>query len=301
MPYINNQQYYQNGTGSPTPANWGSYEKLTLDEAITNFMIMYIGNDKQINNVKRHEVIFHMKQAIKQLNYDALREVKSVELRVDDDLKFILPPDYVNYVKISLNADGMLYPLYEDRKVNTAIGYDQDPTTGDVLFDINGNITTHVSTLDLSRITPSQYLGNGLYNGYYGWYYNSNWYFAFSVGGKFGLDTSNANQGPTFRVNGGAIDFSSDISGNLVILEYISDGMQNGVNGDIWIHKFAEEFVYAYTVWKLLSAKSNITVYDRELAKKRSTAELRNAKIRLSNLHPSRLLMSLRGQNKFIK
>ena len=36
-------------------------------------------------------------------------------------------------------------------------------------------------------------------------------------------------------------------------------------------------------------------------ARKDKAALLRNAKIRLSNIHPSRLLMSMRGQNKWIK
>jgi hypothetical protein len=35
--------------------------------------------------------------------------------------------------------------------------------------------------------------------------------------------------------------------------------------------------------------------------KKEKTASLRNTKIRLSNLHPARLLMSLRGKDKWIK
>ena len=36
-------------------------------------------------------------------------------------------------------------------------------------------------------------------------------------------------------------------------------------------------------------------------ARKDKSSLLRNAKIRLSNIHPGRLLMNLRGQNKLIK
>ncbi len=35
--------------------------------------------------------------------------------------------------------------------------------------------------------------------------------------------------------------------------------------------------------------------------KKAKSALLRNAKIRLSNIHPGRLLMNLRGRDKWIK
>jgi hypothetical protein len=37
------------------------------------------------------------------------------------------------------------------------------------------------------------------------------------------------------------------------------------------------------------------------MARDEKHAELRNAKLRLSNLHPSRLLMTLRGQGQQIK
>ena len=63
----------------------------------------------------------------------------------------------------------------------------------------------------------------------------------------------------------------------------------------------AEEFVYRYIKWALLNAKYGITVYDRKLARDEKQAEFRNAKIRLSNMHPSRLLMTLRGRGKWIK
>ena len=36
-------------------------------------------------------------------------------------------------------------------------------------------------------------------------------------------------------------------------------------------------------------------------AQKDKSSLLRNAKIRLSNIHPGRLLMNLRGQDKWIK
>jgi hypothetical protein len=36
-------------------------------------------------------------------------------------------------------------------------------------------------------------------------------------------------------------------------------------------------------------------------AKKEKTAILRNTRIRLGNIHPGRLLMNMRGQDKWIK
>lgn len=288
-------QYYSD------PANYGSYQYTTLADVVNNFMIMYVGNDKQINNVRRHEIIFYAKEAIKLLNFDAkIKPVNSIELEVGDDLKFILPSDYVNYIRISINVDGTLRPLYENRMANTAIGYLQDNNLN-LLFDIDGNVLTGTSNLDLSRVNQTQYNGPGIYYGCMGWCVDDCWYFGYNVGARYGADTRDMFAGPSFRVNNGVIDFSSGIANQLVVLEYISDGMANGVDANINVHKFAEEFVNRYIKWKILNGKVNVPVYDRKLARDEKQAEFRNAKLRLSDMHPSRLLMSLRGQSRQLK
>lgn len=288
-------QYYSD------PENYGSYQYTTLADIVNNFMIMYVGNDKQINNVRRHEIIFYAKEAIKLLNFDAkIKPVNSIELEVGDDLKFILPSDYVNYIRISINVGGTLRPLYENRMANTALGYLQDNNLN-LLFDIDGNVLTGTSNLDLSRVNQTQYSGPGIYNGCMGWCVDDCWYFGYNVGARYGADTRDMSAGPSFRVNNGVIDFSSGIANQLVVLEYISDGMANGVDANINVHKFAEEFVNRYIKWKILNGKVNIPVYDRKLARDEKQAEFRNAKLRLSDMHPSRLLMSLRGQSRQLK
>jgi len=111
MSYITPYQYYTNGGVVPTDNNWGSYQYVSLADIVNNFMSVFVGNDKQVNNVKRYEILFHAKQAIKKLNYDAMKNIKTVEMYVDSSLKMILPSDYVNYIRISVNVDGLLRPL----------------------------------------------------------------------------------------------------------------------------------------------------------------------------------------------
>ena len=48
MAYITDYQYYENGGVNPTNSNWGSYQFVSLDDIVTNFMLMYVGNDIQI-------------------------------------------------------------------------------------------------------------------------------------------------------------------------------------------------------------------------------------------------------------
>lgn len=308
MAYITEYQYYEN-TGNPNSENenWGSYQYISLKDIVNNFMLMYVGNDKLINNVERYNILFHAKRAIQELNYDSMKEIKILELEVSDTLRYVLPHDYVNWVRISLYKNGTLLPLTENIQTNWSDAYLQD-NNAKILFDIDGNILKpSSSTLDLERITgggKSIYLNQqSQYNGQEGYFYNGIWYFEYPVGARYGLNTETANSNPTFKINkkSGVINFSSDMSDELCVLEYVSDGMENGEESEISINKLFEEFIYSYMKFVILQSKFGIQEYIINRARKEKSALLRNAKLRLSNIHPGRLLMNLRGQNKWIK
>jgi hypothetical protein len=295
MSNLTPQQYYEN------ESNWGSYQYVTLADIVNNFMLMYVGNDKMVANVKRYQILFHAKQAIKLLNIDAFRLTKSLELNVHDNLKFILPPDYVNYVKIYIEHKGGLRLLAENRRPNSATHFAQDNDGTPEFYDPLGNVITSPSELDTTRLTQSLYTGPGPFNGDYGYCFDDNWYFTRSTGGAYGMQTDEITAGPTFRIQNGVIDFSSNAENNTIVLEYISDGMENGDDSLVQVNKLAEEFVYRYIKWCILNSKYGVPMYEKKMAKDEKQAEFRNAKIRMSNMHPSRLLISLRGQNKIIK
>jgi len=305
MAYLTGYQYYENSGNVPESENWGSYQYISLDDIVNNFMLMYVGNDKLINNVQRYNVLFHAKRGIQEINYDALKEIKVLEISICDDLKFILPNDYVNYVRISLYKDGVLRPLTENIQTNYSNSYLQDNNCR-VLFDQDGNVLEGTSILDYDRVTNQQktmYPGSGLYAGREGINIDQNWYFDYSIGANYGLNTETANVNHTYRIDkaSGVINFGSGMAGELCILEYISDGMQNGDDTKVSINKLAEEFIYAYIKYAILNAKVGVQEYVVNRAKKDKTALLRNAKIRLSNIHPGRLLMNMRGRDKWIK
>ena len=307
MAYITDEKYYTNGNVAPKNLNWGSYQYVSLKDVVNNFQLMYAGDDKLVSNATRYNMLFHAKRGIQEINYDALKNIKILELAVTDDLKFVLPHDYVNYVRISLYKDGVLFPLIENFQTNFSSAYLQDQNA-EILFDLSGNaLSPENSTLDLQRIKgtkPSLYLNNGHpYHNKQGYCCDGEWYFGFSVGGQYGLNTSLANQNPNFRIDkvGGVINFSSEMGGQLVVLEYVSDGMENGDDDQIVINKLAEDYLYAYIRWAILENKFGVQEYIINRARKEKTAKLRNAKIRLSNLHPGRLLMPLRERAKWIK
>ena len=144
---------------------------------------------------------------------------------------------------------------------------------------------------------------NPQFNGLEGYNVDGGWWFDYQIGARYGLNTETANANPTFSINkkAGVINFSSDMSGELAILEYVSDGMENGVNENISLNKLFEEYIYAYIQYAILDAKFGVQEYVVNRARKKKAALLRNAKIRMSNIDPGKLLMNLRGQDKWIK
>lgn len=322
MPYISQFQYYTNNGNAPTDANWGSYQYVSLFDIVNNFQLMYTGNHSLVNNEERYKVLFHAKRAIQELNYDAFKEIKVLELSVCDQLRYVLPSDYVNWVRISMYANGVLYPLTENIQTLSAKAYLQDNDCN-ILFDQNGNILEpQYSNIDYERIKGTKksiYLNQGhQFHGHEGYCCDGNWYFEHGIGARFGLNTETANRNPTFNIDKkvGVINFDSAILGYChsnnndpnhhhsaatVILEYVSDGMENGNDAAVMVNKLFEQYIYASIRYEILNAKLNVQEYIVARARKEKQALLRNAKIRISNIHPGRLLMNMRGMDKIIK
>ncbi len=197
-------------------------------------------------------------------------------------------------------------PCGENIQANGASSYLQN-SQGKILFDSAGNIESTTSELDTLRITKqlkTMYLNsNSPYNNQYGYNYDGRWYFDFEIGARFGLNTETANMNPTFRIDSkaGVINFDSSLDDEVVVVEYVSDGMEGGDNTLITVNKLFEDYVYAYIQYAILNSKLGVQEYIVNRARKSKTALLRNAKIRISNIHPGRLLMNLRGRDKWIK
>lgn len=306
MAYINQRKNYTNDGTTPTDSNWGSYQYVSLQDVVKNFELMYAGNHELINNESRYKILFHAKRGIQELNYDAFKEIKSLELTVYDDLRYVLPSDYVNWVKLYLFKDNVLRELTENIQVQSATQYLQN-SAAVFGYDGNNNVSTIESNLDTARKNGSLesiYLNqdtdgnvNTVCNDCDDDIYNSR------IGARYGLNTETANFNPTFTIDkkAGVINFDSTMANQQCVLQYISDGMENGDNTQIQVNKLFEEYIYAYVKYAILNSKFGVQEYIVNRAKRDKQALLRNAKIRLSNIHPSRLLMNMRGENKWIK
>ena len=99
--------------------NYGSYQFVTLQDIINQFMVVYVGEDKIIEKAKRFDVAFHAQRALAELSFDTFKSVKSQEITLPPSLTMILPHDYVNYTKISVTDEsGIKHPLYPTKNTS---------------------------------------------------------------------------------------------------------------------------------------------------------------------------------------
>jgi len=120
-------------------------------------------------------------------------------------------------------------------------------------------------------------------------------------GSRFGLDPQHAQANGSFYIdcNSGKIHFSSNIAGKTVVLDYISDSL--GTDGEMQVHKFAEEAMYKWISHAVLASKANTPEYLVARYKKERFAAIRTAKLRLSNIKLEEITQILRGKSKQIK
>ena len=285
------QQYYQGD-------DHGNYQFTSLDDIISNFIIVYVGENKIIPKVKRLDVAFHAQRALQELSFDTFKSTKAQEIVVPASLQMILPQDYVNYVKLTWSdSAGIKHVLYPASKTSNPLDITQNADDGTYTF-INTTTITGVLSTDNSSSTWDNY--NSGTTSVNQDDYQDDTYWPMD-GSRYGLDPQYAQANGSFYIddNNGKIHFSSNVSGKTVILDYISDSL--GTDGEMQVHKFAEEAMYKWISHAILAGKANIPEYQVNRFKKERFAAIRTAKLRLSNIKLEEITQILRGKSKQIK
>ena len=292
--------------GNVVEDNYGSYAYTKLNDVVNNFLVAYVGAGKLIPSVKRTDVLFHAKRATQEFSYDTLKSVNSQELTIPHNLSVVLPQDYVNYVNLYwVDNQGVQHPILPTNNL-TSNPYSaplQDnkgiPTQDN--FDNNITGTSIVEDRWKNNYLKGNYPDNSLAdNPERGWEY---YYGApeFGYGQLYGLDPKYANINGYFNINEreGKMSFSANLVDKIIVFEYISDGLSTDL--DTRIPKLAEEALYAYLKHAILATRINQPEYIIQRLKKEASAQLRNAKIRLSNIKLDQIVQVMRGKSKWIK
>ena len=283
----------------------GSYQFLALDDVVDAFVASYIGPGKICEGVNIGDVWFHAGRALQELTYDTFKSVKTQEIILPPSLIMTLPRDYVNYVKFTWSdSKGIQHVIYPASKTSNPI---------DVGQNADGTYTFTTNTLDTdeSSTTWENYKSSTSSENDNDSYDNDN--YSANVGQRVGIDPQYSQVNGSFFIDNttGKVHFSSNLSGKTIIIEYISDGLgddqaagdetDDSNQGNVLVPKLAEEAMYKWIAYGVLSARSATPPHLLQMLKKERFAETRKAKLRLSNIKIEELAQVMRGKSKWIK
>ena len=293
--------------GQVVEDNYGGYSYVTLNDVINNFLIAYVGAGKLVTSIKRTDLIFHAKRGLQEFSFDTLKSIKTSELTIPPSLTLPLPQDYVNYVRTSwIDRFGVKHIIYPTNNLTDSPYYTniQDstgiPTQDNFGDNIEGTSTIQERWHSAGDAELNNYLATnpdtlGFEIDGNGSLLQRSW------GQQYGLDPQYAQINGYFNLNEreGKMSFSSGLVNNLILLEYISDGLAYDM--DSRVPKMAEDALYAYILHAIISTRINQPEYVVQRLKKEKSAKLRNAKIRLSNIKLDEITQVMRGKSKWIK
>ena len=291
--YVNTATYYNTG------GDHGNYRFLSLEDFISGFMAAYTGHGKICGEAARQDVTFHSIRAIQELSFDTFRNTKDWEVVIPSTLVLVMPHDYVNYTKIAwIDEGGLEHRIYPTRHTSNPA---QEQNT---IADWGGyNATYSVDETSTARdnfenrqVDPA----SGSHNT------DKDVYDAL-LGARYGLSPENAQTNGSFYIDesAGKFHFSSNMAGKTLVLKYISDGIissdGNITPASIVIPKLAEEAVTKHVMYSVLLGKADTPAGTLAMIKKERFAEVRKAKLRLSNLKSEEIAQIMRGKAKHIK
>ena len=275
----------------------GNYQYVNLKDIMNNFMISYVGQDKIITKVPRTLISFHAQRGLQEMSYDIFRSEKSQEIEVPSTLQMILPHDYVNYIKVTWTEGdtGIEHIIYPARKTSNPraplqdsdYNYMFDEDNGEILYANESSTWSKYKNNNEEDATDTKASREDLME--------------LNIGQRYGLDPQYSQNNGSFFIDdvSGKIFFSSNLSKKVVTLKYVSDSL--GTEEEMRVHKFAEEAMYKYIAHAILSTRANIPPVIVQQYKRERYAEMRKAKLRLSNLKSEELAQIMRGKSKQIK
>ena len=281
---------------------FGGYRHTSLSDVVNNFMVSYVGDGKIINNVAKSDVIFHAKRGLQEFSYDVLKTVKIQEVELGPSLAIPMPQDYVSYVKVCyIDSSGIKKIIYPTRLTTNPTETPVQDLNYDYLFSSDGKI------IEGSSYTENQWQAfdtdnlTGNLSTEEDYYISRDNHLGTDFGRRYGIEPEHQQINGYFTINErtGSFNFSSDLNGKIIAIEYISDGL--GTDAEMKVHKFAEEALYKHIAFNVLAAKRNIPEYIVNRYKKERRAAMRNAKLRLSKINLAEISQVLKGQSKRIK
>ena len=308
LDYTNEQYYAQRqGDTANVPTDFeglGYYQYVKLTDIVNDFMLSKVGDGMHISKADRYKVEYYAQRAVQEFSYDILTK-KSFEYELVMGLTVPLPQDFVNEILVSwVGSEGRYHPILPRYASGNPKSPIQD-NTGKIIFDNDGNIvyanqstavTDWNSSNDDIKAAYQNYFagsfgGDEYYNRDYAWY-----------GRQYGGVPENMNVNGSYikDYNTGTIIVDSFLTGRVIAIDYISDGLSENIN-EIQVPKMAEKAVLKDIEASIIESMSLVPEHVVQRVKREAMASKRNTKLRIEQLNPQSLRQVFRNKNQWIK
>ena len=324
---LTEKQYFEGPNGVQLNGDdhqYGNYQFMKIGDVINDVLASYCQEGQILEGVRKSDVSYHAYRSMQELSFDTFRSVKSKEIEIPPSLLMALPIDFVGYTKLTYKGDdGIERTLMPAIVTSNPTPYQQDSNYF-LQFDSDGNATHasdsntwfdyHGNTVNTGVLSAPTGVASPNIN-------DADQYDIYDLqeGQRFGAEPRHMQAHGSFYIDylKGRIHFSGNLTGRVITLKYISDGvgsLQTGVHAstspytteihteqDMIVHKFAQEAMIKHVLYGCMQARMNQPGGMLALLKKEKFAETRKAKIRLSNIKLEEITQILRGKSKWIK
>lgn len=174
------------------------------------------------------EFLVHASSCLRELTFDSLRIINTVELELNDYFAADIPCDYVDWTKVGIKMGQFVQPITQRDSINRLHAYDS-----------NGDITTYQDPATWNMDFP-------FWPGY--WMFQNVDDLGENIGRLYGYNTGIVADGFKILPERNQIQFTESMNTTCVVLEYISDG-QTSDNAS-QVDQYAWSAIEAYINWK---------------------------------------------------
>ena len=254
---------------------------VTIKEVVNDFLLGMSGDDYASNATDYYVHNLALRGA-RELGFDAMKRIKSVNLTVNADNATVeLPDDFVDFLRIGYGgSDGLFYTFKENKNINMSMVYATDSngnpvdSNNDGVYDRVDNKTGIANTgADSENYPYVQYV------------------YEASEGGQYGYGGGRAEA--TFRINydQNRIEIATDYTLDKVTIKYVAD---EALSSNPSIHVYCEEALRQYIYYKIIERKSDVPYNEKARARQEYYNELRRANARMNSFSKEEALFTIR-------
>ena len=210
--------------------------------------------------------------AVRMMNFDVLKNIKSVRLPLNSYKAATLPCDFVEYVRVGNEVGQYIYPW----------GEKEDSFNRLNKLDSSGNKVAYGDIEAQNGILPNNWEGF--------WYTN----YINDKGEHLGRIFNNF---PSYRESfvilreRNEIQLDTSYTGTQIVMDYITDGLS--VDASNAIHPYATDAIKAYIFWKMKEHGRQYNLSERQIAKDEFYNQLRLLKGRMHSIDVNDIRRSL--------